>query len=78
MGIYCLRITTFILEVVCDQERSLHKSGIFDVILESAITTIVDFEDSASTVSNAEKIHAYRNYLGLMSRELSSTFYQGR
>ena len=62
------------LELVCDQERSLHKSGIFDVILESAITTIVDFEDSASTVSHSEKIHAYRNYLGLMKRELSSTF----
>ena len=65
------------LEVVCDQERSLHKSGIFDVILESAITTIVDFEDSASTVSNEEKIHAYRNYLGLMKRELSTTFTKG-
>ena len=61
-------------EIVCDQERSLHKSGIFDVILESAITTIVDFEDSASTVTDEEKIHAYRNYLGLMRRDLSSTF----
>jgi len=62
------------LEIVCDQEKSLHKSGIFDVILESAVTTIVDFEDSASTVSDDEKIHAYRNYLGLMKRDLNSTF----
>ncbi len=62
------------LEIVCDQERSLHKSGIFDVILESAVTTIVDFEDSVSTVTNEEKIHAYRNYLGLIKRNLDSTF----
>ena len=65
------------IEIVCDQERSLHKSGIFDVILESAVTTIVDFEDSASTVSDEEKIHAYRNYLGLMKRELSASFVKG-
>ena len=65
------------IEIVCDQERSLHKSGIFDVILESAVTTIVDFEDSASTVSDEEKIHAYRNYLGLMKRELSTSFVKG-
>ena len=65
------------IEIVCDQEKSLHKSGIFDVILESAITTIVDFEDSASTVTDDEKIHAYRNYLGLMKRELNTTFTKG-
>ncbi len=65
------------IEIVGDQERSFHKSGIFDVILESAITTIVDFEDSASTVTDDEKIHAYRNYLGLMKRELNTTFTKG-
>ena len=59
------------------KEKSLHKSGIFDVILESAITTIVDFEDSTSTVTDDEKIHAYRNYLGLMKRELNTTFTKG-
>jgi len=65
------------IEIVGDQERSFHKSGIFDVILESAITTIVDFEDSASTVTDDEKIHAYRNYLGLMKRDLNTTFTKG-
>ena len=73
-GNILLRNNNLHLEIVCDQERSLHKSGIFDVILESAVTTIVDFEDSAATVSNEEKIHAYRNYLGLMKRDLNSTF----
>ena len=62
------------IEIIGDQERSFHKSGIFDVILESAVTTIVDFEDSASTVAFSEKIHAYKNYLGLMKRELSASF----
>ncbi|MCS5592709.1 MAG: malate synthase G [Gammaproteobacteria bacterium] len=62
------------MEVVLDQESSYHKSGIFDVLLESAISTIVDFEDSAATVSAEEKINAYRNYLGLMKRNLSFSF----
>jgi malate synthase len=62
------------MEIVLDQENSYHKSGIFDVLLESAISTIVDFEDSASTVSGEEKIDAYRNYLGLMKRDLSFSF----
>jgi malate synthase len=65
------------IEIIGDQKRSFHKSGIFDVILESAVTTIVDFEDSASTVTFSEKIYAYRNFLGLMKRELSASFTKG-
>ena len=76
-GSILLKNNNLHIEIVCDQEKSLHKSGIFDVILESAITTIVDFEDSASTVTDDEKIHAYRNYLGLMKRDLSTTFTKG-
>mgnify|MGYP000076496993 FL=1 len=76
-GSILLKNNNLHIEIVCDQEKSLHKSGIFDVILESAITTIVDFEDSASTVTDDEKIHAYRNYLGLMKRELNTTFTKG-
>ena len=73
-GSILLKNNNLHIEIVCDQEKSLHKSGIFDVILESAITTIVDFEDSASTVSDDEKIHAYRNYLGLMKGDLNTEF----
>ena len=76
-GSILLKNNNLHIEIVCDQEKSLHKSGIFDVILESAITTIVDFEDSASTVTDDEKIHAYRNYLGLIKRDLSTTFTKG-
>ena len=76
-GSILLKNNNLHIEIVCDQEKSLHKSGIFDVILESAITTIVDFEDSASTVSDDEKIHAYRNYLGLMKGDLNTEFIKG-
>ena len=62
------------IEIIEDQESSCHNNGIVDVILESAVTTIVDFEDSAATVSAAEKIHAYRNYLELMKGKLSAAF----
>ena len=55
----------------------MHKSGIFDVILESAISTIVDFEDSVSTVTFSEKIHAYKNYLRLIKRDLNASFTKG-
>ncbi len=65
------------IEIVGDQERSFHKSGIFDVILESAITTIIDFEDSVSTVTFSEKINAYRNLLGLTKRDLKASFTKG-
>ncbi|MDP6103453.1 MAG: malate synthase G [Gammaproteobacteria bacterium] len=69
-----LRNNNLLIEVVLDQNASYHPSAISDVILESAITTIVDFEDSASTVSNDEKVRAYRNYLGLIKGNLKSNF----
>ena len=58
------------IELVIDK----HTSGIVDVLLESAITTIVDLEDSVATVSIDEKIDAYRNFLGLMKRDLKAKF----
>ncbi len=48
-----------------------------DVILESALTTIIDFEDSVATVGSEEKINAYRNFLGLMKRDLEIKFHKG-
>ena len=65
------------IEIIGDQKKSFHKSGIFDVILESAVTTIVDFEDSVSTVAFSEKIHAYKNYLDLIKRNLNASFTKG-
>ena len=52
-------------------------AGIKDVELEAATTTIMDLEDSVSTVDAEDKVVAYRNWLGLIRGDLTASFEKG-
>jgi malate synthase len=65
------------IEIVFDPGSPIGKMckhSVADVILESALTTIVDLEDSVAAVDADDKTMAYANWLGLMRGDLSATF----
>ena len=68
------------IELVIDPKNSVGASdplGIADVILESALTTIVDLEDSIAAVDAEDKLAAYANWLGVIRGDLVDTFEKG-
>ena len=68
------------IELVIDPKHPVGKTdplGIADVVLESALTTIADLEDSVAAVDAEDKLAAYANWLGVIRGDLTDTFEKG-
>ncbi|UWR89504.1 malate synthase G [Phaeobacter inhibens] len=66
--------------IVVDANGNIGKgdqAGINDIVLESALSTIMDCEDSVACVDGEDKVTAYANWLGLMKRDLAGEVTKG-
>ncbi len=75
-----LRMNGLHCELCIDPEHPIGRrdhAGVYDIRLESAVTVIMDYEDSVSAVDATDKVTLYRNWLGLMKGSLAGTFVRG-